>query len=101
MSENAYQAIEIANKTGKIKKGINEVTKAVEKGQAKLVVLAGDVSPKEIIMHLPMICKEKKIPCVEVPARTELGVAAGLPVGTVAVAIIETGDAKDIVKEFQ
>ncbi|MFP4567830.1 MAG: ribosomal L7Ae/L30e/S12e/Gadd45 family protein [Candidatus Woesearchaeota archaeon] len=100
MSEKGYQAVELANKSGKIKKGVNEVTKVVEKGQAKLVLFAGDVSPKEIVMHLPMICKEKKVPCIEVPSRAELGAAAGLPVGTVAVAIVEAGDAKDLIKEF-
>ncbi len=100
MTEKAYQAVELANKSGKIKKGVNEVTKAVEKSQAKLVLYAGDVSPKEIVMHLPMICKEKKIPCVEVQSRTELGAAAGLPVGTVAVAVVEAGEAKDLIKEF-
>lgn len=100
MSEKAYQAVELANKSGKIKKGVNEVTKVVEKGQAKLVLFAGDVSPKEIVMHLPMICKEKKIPCVEVPSRAELGAAAGLPVGTVAVAIVDAGEGKDLIKEF-
>ncbi|MCC7574906.1 ribosomal L7Ae/L30e/S12e/Gadd45 family protein [Candidatus Woesearchaeota archaeon] len=101
MSEKAYQAVELANKSGKIKKGVNEVTKVVEKGKAKLVLFAGDVSPKEIVMHLPMICKEKKVPCVEVPSRAELGAAAGLPVGTVAVAIVEAGEAKDLLKEFE
>ncbi len=100
MSEKAYQAVELANKSGKIKKGVNEVTKVVEKGQAKLVLFAGDVSPKEIVMHLPMICKEKKVPCVEVPSRAELGAAAGLPVGTVAVVVVEAGEAKDLIKEF-
>lgn len=100
MSEQIYEAVEIANKTGKIKKGTNEVTKVVEKGQAKLVVIAQDVSPKEITMHLPMLCKEKKIPCVEVPSREELGAAAGMSVSTVAVAIIDAGDAKDILKNL-
>ncbi len=101
MSEKAYQAIEVAKKSGKLKKGTNEVTKAVEKGQAKLVVVAQDVSPREIVMHIPMLCKEKKIPYVEVPSREELGAAAGLPVSTVAVAIVDAGDAKDLLKEFQ
>jgi len=101
MSEKAYEAVEIAKKSGKLKKGTNEVTKAIEKGQAKLVVVAQDVSPKEITMHIPMLCKEKKIPCVEVPSREELGAAAGLSLPTVAVAITDAGDAKDLLKEFQ
>lgn len=100
MSERAYEAVEIAKKSGKLKKGTNEVTKAIEKGQAKLVVIAGDVSPKEITMHLPMMCKDKGIPCVTVPSKEELGAAAGLGLGTVAVAITDAGDAKELLKEF-
>lgn len=88
------ELIEIARETGKIKKGANEATKAIEKGEAKLVVFAGDVSPKEVVMHLPLLCKEKNVACVEVKSKEELGAAAGLGVGTSAVAIVREGDAK-------
>ncbi len=88
------EIVEIARTTGKIRKGANETTKAIEKGEAKLVVYAGDVSPKEIIMHLPLLCKEKNIPCVEVSRKEDLGAAAGLAVGTAAVAVVNEGEAK-------
>ncbi|MEM4397781.1 MAG: 50S ribosomal protein L7Ae [Candidatus Woesearchaeota archaeon] len=101
MSEKAYEAVELARTTGKIKKGTNEVTKAIERGNAKLVVYAKDVNPPEIIMHLPLLCKEKNIPCVEVPSKEELGAAAGLPLGTSSVAIIELGEASNLLKEFK
>lgn len=100
MSEKAFEAVELAKKTGKIKKGTNEVTKMIEKGKAKLVVVAQDVSPKEIIMHLPLLCKEKNIPYVEVPSKEELGAAAGMGVGTGAVAITEEGEAKEAIAEL-
>ena len=102
MSDEAkiLEAIEIARTTGKIRKGANETTKAIEKGQAKLVVYAEDVSPKEVIMHLPLLCKEKNIPCVKVSKKDDLGAAAGLPVGTAAVAIVKEGDAKRAVEEI-
>ncbi len=96
--EEAYEAIELAKKSGKICKGANEVTKALEKGKAKLVAYAKDVSPAEIVMHLPILAKEKGVICVEVGSKQELGAAAGLPLGTTAVAITEEGDAKDIIK---
>ncbi len=99
--EKAYQAVEIAKKTGKITKGANEVTKALERGKAKLVVYAKDVSPKEIVMHLPILAKEKGVPCVEVDSKQELGAAAGLPVGTSAVAVVQEGDAKDLIAELK
>ena len=99
-TEKAYEAIEIARTTGKIRKGSNEATKAIEKGTAKLVVVAKDVSPPEITMHIPMLCKEKSIPCAEVPSKEELGAAAGLGVGTAAVVIIEAGEAASMIKDF-
>lgn len=89
-----YEIIEKARKTGKIEKGTNEVTKAIERATAKLVVVATDVEPKEIIQHLPILCKEKGIPYEEVDSKQKLGVAAGLNVATASVAIIDTGEAK-------
>lgn len=97
VSNKAYEAIEIAKKTGKIKKGVNEATKAVERNVAKLVVVAEDVSPAEVIMHLEPLCNEKGIPFVKVPSREELGAAAGLRVPTSSVVIIKEGNAKDII----
>ena len=92
-----YQIVEKAKSTGKIEKGTNEVTKAIERGTAKLVVYASNVEPKEIVQHLPVLCKEKNIPCKEVDDKKKLGVSIGLPVATSAVAVIEGGDvAKDI-----
>ncbi|MCF7910181.1 ribosomal L7Ae/L30e/S12e/Gadd45 family protein [Candidatus Pacearchaeota archaeon] len=88
-----YEIIEKARKTGKIEKGTNEVTKAIERGTAKLVAYASDVDPKEIIQHIPILCKEKNILCKEADSKQKLGIAAGLPVSTSSVAIIEAGDA--------
>ncbi len=96
----AYEAVELARKTGKIKKGVNETTKVVERGLAKLVIVAQDVSPKEVIMHLEPLCKEKNIPYVEVPSKEDLGAAVGLRVGTSAVAIVKEGEAKNVIKEL-
>ena len=89
-----YQIVETARKTGKLEKGTNEVTKAIERGTAKLVVVAEDVSPKEIVQHLPVLCEEKGIPCVNVDSKKKLGLAAGIGVGTASIAIVEEGDAK-------
>ena len=91
--ELALEAIEVAKNTGKIKKGVNEATKALERGIAKLVVYAKDTQPVEITMHIPILAKEKGIPCIEVPSKEELGTAAGIPVSTSAVAVLIEGDA--------
>lgn len=65
----------------------------MERGVAKLVLYAADVSPKEIVAHLSHLCQEKGIPCHEVDSKQKLGVAIGIPVPTSAVAVIEAGDA--------
>ena len=96
--EQYLEAIESANASGKLKKGVNEVTKALERGTAKLVVAATDVSPKEIIMHLSLLAKEKGIIYGEVSSKEELGAAAGLQRPTAAVAILDAGSAKDLLK---
>ncbi len=92
-----YRIVEEARKTGKIDKGTNEVTKAIELGAAKVVFYAADVSPKEIVAHIPILCKEKGIPCIQVDSKQKLGIAAGILVGTASVAIINAGSTdKDI-----
>lgn len=95
-----YEAIELAKKTGKIKKGANESTKVLERGQAKLIAIAKDVNPKEIIMHFPILCEEKNCILVLVPSRQDLGAAAGISLGTSAVAITDSGDAKDLIAQI-
>lgn len=99
--DKVFEAVELAKATGKIRKGTNEVTKAIEKGEAKLVVTAKNVSPPEITMHIPLLCKEKGVVCVEVANKEELGAAAGLAVGTSAVAIVQEGEAKKIIKDIK
>jgi large subunit ribosomal protein L7Ae len=89
-----YSTVEKARKIGKIDKGVNEVTKAIERGTAKLVVYAKDVQPAEIILHLPVLCKEKGIKCEEVDSRQKLGIAAGINVPCAAVAVIEMEETK-------
>jgi len=97
----AYSTIEKARKTGKVEKGTNEVTKAIERGTAKFVVYAADVEPKEIVAHIPLLCKEKKIPFKEVDSRQKLGIAVGISVSTSSVAIIEAGDALADISAFK
>ena len=100
LSDKVLQAVETAKNTGKLRKGMNETTKAIEKGIAQLVVIAEDVEPEEIVMHLPALCDEKKIRYIYVPSKLELGRAAGIDVGSAAVSIVEPGEAKELLKEI-
>lgn len=96
----AYEALQIASKTGLVRKGTNEATKAVERTQAKLVVIAEDVDPPEVIAHLPLLCEERKIPYMFVPNKDKIGNAVGIDVPCAAVCILREGDAAGLIKEI-
>ncbi|MCC6040767.1 MAG: 50S ribosomal protein L7Ae [Desulfurococcaceae archaeon] len=101
LADKTYEAVKKARESGgRIKKGTNETTKAVERGQAKLVVIAEDVDPPEIVGHLPVLCDEKKIPYTYVPSKKRLGEAAGIEVAAASVAIIDPGEAKNLVEDI-
>jgi large subunit ribosomal protein L7Ae len=99
LSNQALEAVEKAASTGKIAKGTNEVTKQIERGAAKLVLMAEDVSPEEILAHIPLLCEEKGIPYGYVPTKQELGTAAGLSVATAAIAILDPGASGELVED--
>jgi len=100
LKERILKVVEAARLKGKIKKGVNETTKAIERGEAKFVVIAEDVDPEEIVMHLPLLCNERGIPFGYVASKAALGSAAGIDVSASSVAIIDEGDAKDELKEI-
>jgi len=100
LAEDALEALEVARDTGTVKKGTNETTKAVERGNAELVFIAEDVQPEEIVMHLPELADEKSIPYVFVESQEDVGHAAGLEVGSAAAAIVDAGEADDDVEDI-
>jgi large subunit ribosomal protein L7Ae len=95
-----YEAVRVAHQSGKVKKGTNEVTKAIERGISKLVVIAEDVEPPEVVAHLPILCEEHGISYGFVPSRQELGKALGIDVTSAAAAILDPGDAQHIVDQI-
>ncbi len=96
----AYEALTIASKSGVVRKGTNEATKAVERSIAKLVVIAEDVDPPEVVAHLPLLCEERKIPYVFVPNKDKLGNAIGIDVPCAAACILKEGEAAGLIKEI-
>lgn len=100
LQDDAIEALEVARDTGTVKKGTNETTKAIERGNAKLVYIAEDVQPEEIVLHLPELADEKGIPFVYVDTQDDVGHAAGLEVGSAAAAIVDAGDAEGDVEDI-
>ncbi|MFX1364439.1 MAG: ribosomal L7Ae/L30e/S12e/Gadd45 family protein [Promethearchaeota archaeon] len=90
----------------KIRKGMNEVTKSIERVQAKLVVMAEDVTPPEILFHIPLLCEEKGIPYGYLSTKKELGNVIRINVSSSAIAIENVGSGNenalnDVVKKIE
>jgi len=92
VQDSVYELVKlVGNGNGRLKKGSNEVTKAAERGTAKMVVMAENVNPAELLAHIPLICKEKNIPFIYVEDQSYLAEAAGMNSGgkTAAIALME------------
>ena len=93
------EAVRVASQTGKVRKGTNEATKAIERGISKLIVIAEDVEPPEVVAHLPLICEEQNAAYAFVPNKQDLGKSLGIDVTSAAAAILDAGDAQHIIDE--
>jgi len=100
LADKALQLVQVASETGKIRVGTNEVTKSSERAEAKLVIMAEDVDPVEILVHVPMLCEEKRIPYLYVPKKQRLGQSAGLSKSAASVAVVEPGEARPLLEEL-
>jgi large subunit ribosomal protein L7Ae len=95
-----YEALQMVKQSGKVRKGANEVTKSVEQGLASFVVIAGDVDPEEVVVHIPRLCEAKKIAYSYVPSKLELGKSIGLNVPCTAVAVESAGSAQHNINDI-
>jgi len=96
-----YEILKKAKGTGFITKGILETTRAVEKGTAKLVVIAKNVKPKKLISHLPNLCRYKNIPVFWITSKEKLGKIIGLEIPSTTCAIVNEGEAKDLLERLK
>ncbi len=98
------EMLSVAKDTGKIKKGVNETTKSIERKTAQLVVIAEDVTPEEVVVHLPMLCEEQGIAYAYIPTKVDLGKSVGIEVGTSSISVESAGGAterlQDIIKKL-
>jgi large subunit ribosomal protein L7Ae len=95
-----YEAVRLAKQSGMVRKGTNETTKAIERGISKLVIIAEDVEPPEVVAHLPILCDERTSKYVFVPSKKELGNALGIEVGSAAATIIDAGESQQILDQI-
>ena len=81
--------VQQANHYKQLKKGANEATKTLNRGQADLIIMAADTDPLAIVLHLPLLCEDKNVPYVFVPSRAALGRACGVSRAVIACSILQ------------
>jgi U4/U6 small nuclear ribonucleoprotein SNU13 len=88
LQKEILEVIQTASGFKKIKKGANEATKTLNRGQSELIVLAADAQPLEIVLHLPLLCEDKNVPYVFVESQKILGRACGVSRPVIAASIL-------------
>merc|ERR1712212_1116758 len=78
-----------------IYEGIKEVQQKIRRGKTGIVIFAGDISPIEVMCHLPAVCEEKEIPYIYTPSRQDLGTALGRKRGAIILLVREHADYKE------
>lgn len=87
-----------AAKNGTLKRGVKEVVKTLRKSPASapghssspgVVVIAGDISPMDVISHIPVLCEDHDAPFIFVSSRAELGASAKTKRPTSVVMVME------------
>ncbi|CAG8434506.1 672_t:CDS:2 [Scutellospora calospora] len=82
------QIVRKASRRRHCRRGVKEVVKALQKGHEGLVVMAGDISPIDIITHIPILCEDFSVPYVYIPSRADLGFACATKRPTSVVMIV-------------
>lgn len=90
-----FKTIKKAGKSrGHVRRGVKEVVKSIRKGEKGLVVLAADISPMDILSHLPILCEDSGVPYIFVASKDGLGSASSTKRATSCVMIVPSGGKK-------
>merc|ERR1712178_61457 len=91
-----------AKKPTAVKMGLNHVTTLVEERKAKLVVIAHDVDPIEIVVWLPSLCKARGVPYCIVKSKSRLGAVVGKKTATcLAITDVKPENKNDLASVIQ
>eukprot|EP00088_Acartia_fossae_P010558 TRINITY_DN15288_c0_g2_i1.p1 TRINITY_DN15288_c0_g2~~TRINITY_DN15288_c0_g2_i1.p1 ORF type:complete len:128 (-),score=27.07 TRINITY_DN15288_c0_g2_i1:96-479(-) len=81
--------VQQASNYRQLRKGANEATKTLNRGQAEFIVMAADSEPLEILLHIPLLCEDKNVPYVFVRSKQALGRACGVSRPVIAASVTQ------------
>jgi H/ACA ribonucleoprotein complex subunit 2 len=88
-----------------LKRGVKEVVKALRRSPTTgppsgstadaigVVIIAADISPMDVISHIPVLCEDHNIPYIYVASRAELGLASKSKRATSVIMLTKAGRA--------
>ncbi|MCJ1404012.1 snoRNA-binding protein [Xylographa trunciseda] len=104
VGKKVLKSVKKAAKNKSLKRGVKEVVKSLRKSAPAtasaagapppgVVVLAADISPMDVISHIPVLCEDHGVPYIFVPSRAELGAAGSTkrPTSVVMVGLEKAG----------
>lgn len=91
LNKKILKTVKRASKCKHVKRGVKEVVKALRKGDKGLVIIAGDISPLDVISHIPVLCEDNGVPYVFVPSKQDLGSAGATKRPTSCVMVVPGG----------
>ncbi|KAA8542333.1 hypothetical protein F0562_023531 [Nyssa sinensis] len=71
-----------------LKRGVKEVVKSIRRGNKGLCVIAGNISPIDVITHVPILCEEAEIPYIYVTSKEDLANAGATKRPTCCVLVL-------------
>lgn len=101
LHERALKLVKKATKEKCVKRGVKEVVKAIRKKSTGLVIMAGDISPIDVLSHVPVMCEDANIPYIFVPNKSELGAAGSTRRPTCCVLIQTPKEDSETAKLFE
>ncbi|CAA6670653.1 unnamed protein product [Spirodela intermedia] len=84
-----------------LKRGVKEVVKSIRRGHKGLCVIAGNISPIDVITHVPILCEEADIPYVYVPSKEDLATAGATKRPTCCVLVMTKPAKGELAQEEQ
>lgn len=89
-----------SSKARRCRRGVKEVIRALRKKEKGLMVLAGNVTPIDVLAHIPILCEEAGIPYIFVPSKEELGAASATKRPTSVVMILPDSQNEDYAEAY-
>eukprot|EP00903_Cladosiphon_okamuranus_P013341 g12434.t1 len=71
-----YKLVKKAAKDKICRRGVKEVCKGIRQGRKGICIIAGDISPIDVISHMAFYCEEQGVNYIYVPSKVDLGAAA-------------------------